>query len=320
VDNLTEENTDNVTQDPYEIEREVERVNKEFNESNITNMFDYDDVDGFRQKRPYIKRRRGRPYDFSSLYKSNSNSDTPKRKYNTNNKNTPTPRKRRRRNFFERLSRNYYSNKDSENNDMNLLEILFREYGYNNIVYILTGSPDIKLGENKIRKIKNGLCNLLGFERNLSRIIETIINMRKNSLVDESWIKGKYNYRTRNKNNINITSYHYHLSNNDGFIYKFKVDKILNDGSVKFSCCESRCLARAILYPRIRKFVIIEQHSLSALQHDYLQKGYDKYQFKMENKKWKEIQLKDNQDEKKSYIDWHKATEPIPEEEETQEI
>ena len=190
MENLTEENTDNIMQDPYEIEREVERVNKEFNETDITNMFDYEDVDGFRQKRPYIRRRRGRPYDFSSLYKSNSNSDTPKRKYNTN-KNTPTPRKRRRRNFFERLSRNYYSNKDSENNDMNLLEILFREYGYNNIVYILTGSPDIKLGENKIRKIKNGLCNLLGFERNLSRIIETIINMRKASLVDESWIKGK---------------------------------------------------------------------------------------------------------------------------------
>jgi len=319
VQNLTEENP-NIIQDPLEIEREVERVNKEFSESDFTNMFDYQDVDGFRPKRQYIKRKRGRPYDFSSLYTSNSNSDsTPKRKYTTYNKDTPTPRKRRRRNFFERLSRNYYSNKDSENNDMNLLEILFKEYGYNNIVYILTGSPDIKLGENKIRKIKNGLCNLLGFEKNLSRIIETIINMRKASLVDESWIKGKYNYRTRNKNNVNLTSYHYHLSMNDGFIYKFKVDKILNDGSVKFSCCEDKCLARGILYPRIRKFVIIEQHSLTALQHGYLQKGYDKYQFKMENKKWKEIQLKDNLDEKKSYIDWHRGTESVPEEE-TQEI
>ena len=46
---------------------------------------------------------------------------------------------------------------------------------------------------------------------------------------------------------------------------------------------------------------------MAALQHDYMQEGYDKYQFKMEYKKWKEIQLKDNQDEKKSYIDWHKA-------------
>ena len=65
---------------------------------------------------------------------------------------------------------------------------------------------------------------------------------------------------------------------------------------------------------------MIEKHSLFGLQHDYLLMGYDKYQYKMEYKRWKEIQLKDNQDEKKSYIDWHKATEPIPEEEETQEI
>ena len=35
--------------------------------------------------------------------------------------------------------------------------------------------------------------------------------------------------------------------------------------------------------------------------------GYDKFQFKMEYKNWKEIQLKDNRDENKSYIDWHKA-------------
>ena len=190
---------------------------------------------------------------------------------------------------------------------MNLLEILFKEYGYNNIVYILTGSPDIKLGENKIRKIRTGLSNLLSYEKNLARIIEIIVKMRKSNLVDESWIKGKYNYRTRNKNNINITSYHYQL-NNDGYIYKFMVDKILNDGSIKFKCSDQKCSARGVLYPRIRKFKIIEKHSLAALEHDYIKQGYDKYQYKMENKNWKKIQLKDNQDEKKSYIDWHKAS------------
>ena len=194
---------------------------------------------------------------------------------------------------------------DSENNDMNLLEILFKEYGYNNIVYVLTDSPEIKLGETKIKKIKSGLSTLLGYENNISKVIETIINMRKSNLIDESWIKGKYNYRTRNKNNLYIASYHYQL-NNDGFIYKFKHSKILHDGSIRFKCCDPKCNGRGVLYPRIKKFKTFSRHTLAPMDHEYMKDGYDKFQFKMEMKNWKEMSLKDNPDDKKTYIDWHK--------------
>ena len=239
--------------------------------------------------------------NISDFVLSANNSLLQKKRYNA-----LSPLKRRRRYFFDYLGRSYYSSKDSENNDMNFLEILFKEYGYNNIIYILTDSPEIKLGENKIRKIKNSISDLLGYEKNLPKIVETVINMRKSHLVDESWIKGKYNYRTRNRNNINLNTYHYRL-HSDGYIYKFKVDKFLRDGSIKFRCCEDKCHARGVLYPRIRKFKIIEKHNIAALQHEYMKLGYDKFQFKMEYKNWKEIQLKDNRDENKSYIDWHKA-------------
>ena len=194
---------------------------------------------------------------------------------------------------------------DNENNDMNLLEILFKEYGYNNIVYVLTDSPEIKLGETKIKKIKSGLSTLLGYENNIAKVIETIINMRKSNLIDESWIKGKYNYRTRNKNNLYIASYHYQLSN-DGFIYKFKNSKIMHDGSIRFKCCDPNCNGRGVLYPRIKVFKTFAKHTLAPMEHEYMKDGYDKFQFKMESKKWKEMSLKDNPDDKKSYIDWHK--------------
>ena len=188
---------------------------------------------------------------------------------------------------------------------MNLLEILFKEYGYNNIVYVLTDSPEIKLGETKIKKIKSGLNTLLGCENNIARVIETIVKMRKSQLIDESWIKGKYNYRTRNKNNLYIASYHYQL-NSDGFIYKFKHHKILHDGSIRFKCCDPKCNGRGVLFPRIRKFKMFSKHSLAPLEHDYIKNGYDKFQYKMEHKCWKEMSLKDNPDDKKTYIDWHK--------------
>ncbi len=168
--------------------------------------------------------------NISDFVLSANNSLLQKKRYNA-----LSPLKRRRRYFFDYLGRSYYSSKDSENNDMNFLEILFKEYGYNNIIYILTDSPEIKLGENKIRKIKNSISDLLGYEKNLPKIVETVINMRKSHLVDESWIKGKYNYRTRNRNNINLNTYHYRL-HSDGYIYKFKVDKFLRDGSIKFRC------------------------------------------------------------------------------------
>jgi len=223
-----------------------------------------------------------------------------------------TPRKYTKRfrgkNFSDLYRNRYYGDpllEDNENNDMNLLEILFKEYGYNNIVYVLTDSPEIKLGETKIKKIKNGLNTLLGCENNVSRVIETIVKMRKSNLIDESWIKGKYNYRTRNKNNFYIASYHYQLDS-DGFIYKFKHHKILHDGSIRFKCCDPKCNGRGLLFPRIKKFKMFTKHSLAPLQHDYLQNGYDKFAYKMEMKCWKEMSLKDNPDDKKSYIDWHR--------------
>ena len=222
-----------------------------------------------------------------------------------------TPRKFTKRMRGRSYNDLFYGNRydpmmdDNENNDMNLLEILFKEYGYNNIIYVLTDSPEIKLGETKIKKIKNGLNTLLGCENNISKVIETIVKMRKSNLIDESWIKGKYNYRTRNKNNLYIASYHYQL-NNDGFIYKFKHQKILHDGSIRFICCDPKCNGRGVLFPRIKMFKMFSKHSLAPLQHDYMKNGYDKFQYKMERKSWKEISLKDNPDDKKTYIDWHK--------------
>ena len=296
------------------------------------------------QNKPLVKRKRGRPPKnlnntlntfFDSEAKNNPN-NTPNQPQvnntnpnpNTNPNNVPTPnqtttddaskkkdktprkytKRFRGRNFSDLYRSKYYGDpllEDNENNDMNLLEILFKEYGYNNIVYVLTDSPEIKLGETKIKKIKNGLNTLLGCENNVSRVIETIVKMRKSNLIDESWIKGKYNYRTRNKNNLYIASYHYQLDN-DGFIYKFKHHKILHDGSIRFKCCDPKCNGRGLLFPRIKKFKMFTKHSLAPLQHDYLQNGYDKFQYKMEMKCWKEMSLKDNPDDKKSYIDWHR--------------
>jgi len=324
--NTNSTNAETVKRDSMDLEKEAE---KDFTEKDYAAMIDSqklgeEDYTGTNtsnnntqdhdSENQLMKKKRGRPYYEFTTTLTESISEKILQK-----KNNPPPfpsytsflfnnsRKKRRRGFFDYLiQRSYYSNIDGESNDINFLEILFREYGYNNIVYILTDSPEIKLGETKIKKIKGGLENLLGYEENLARIIETIINMRKSHLVDESWIKGKYNYRTRNKNNINITSFHYRL-HKDGFIYKYRVERILQDGSIMFICCDCHCQAKGILFPRIRKFVVIEKHSLLGMQHDYLQEGYDKYQYKMEYKRWKEIQLKDNQDEKKSYIDWHKA-------------
>ena len=96
------------------------------------------------------------------------------------------------------------------------------------------------------------------------------------------------------------------LINNDGYIYKFKAQKIIHDGGIKFKCCDPRCNGRGVLYQRIRVFKTIEKHNLGPLQHNYIRKGYDNFQFKMENNIWKEVSIKNNPDDKKRYIDWHK--------------
>jgi len=329
-----------------DLQREVQRANREFSERekamNMMNNLNPNNTNNAmnipiipRQDKPLVKRKRGRPPKnlnnaVNTLINSEAKTNPPNTE-NTNNNvpanptpNNPnndtmlsqkkerTPRKYTKRirgkNFSYLYRNNYHSDPlldDNENNDMNLLEILFKEYGYNNIVYVLTDSPEIKLGETKIKKIKNGLNTFLGCENNTSRVIETIVKMRKSHLIDDSWIKGKYNYRTRNKNNLYISSYHYQMDN-DGFVYKFKHQKILRDGSIRFLCCDPKCNGRGLLFPRIKKFKLYARHSLGPLQHDYIQNGYDKFQYKMEMKGWKEMSLKDNPDDKKSYIDWHR--------------
>ena len=299
-----------------------------------------------KEKRTYIKKKRGRPQT-NFTYRLNDFFDTEvKRNLINSRKNNPiipppipepqkvAPKKRnanlstnnanrkkmnikspkklkKNRGKNSADGRNYYgddSNDENEiNNNQNLLEILFKEYGYNNIIYVLTGSPEIKLGENKIKKIKNSISNLLGRSTNITKIIETIVKMKKNNLIDETWIKGRYNYRTRNKNNYNITTYHYKL-NNDNYIYKYKAEKTMEDGCIKFKCCDSKCFGSGYLFPRIKVFKVTEEHSIPPLHHDYLKHGYDNFQFKMENENWNEMSLKVNPDDKKSYIDWHRTT------------
>ena len=159
-----------------------------------------------------------------------------------------------------------------------------------------------------MKKIRAGLNNLLGYERNIKRIIETIIYMKRFNLIDETcYAKGNRNsYKIKYKNNVNITSFHYHL-NKDGYIYKFEVDRILKDGNILFKCCDKECEGRAILNTRQKFFRNTEKHSLCGLQHDYMKYGYDKYQIKMESRNWCDIQLKRPNDFKKGYIEWHKS-------------
>ena len=296
-----------------------------------------------KEKKTYLKKKRGRPQT-NFTYTLNDFFDTevkknlinsanmsiisdsldsekiippPKKPYPVKEKKPKTPKKYKKNKVNTYDSYGSYGDyipnifadpldDTNENSDMNLLEILFKEYGYNNIIYVLTDSPEIKIGENKIKKIRNGLNGLLGCETNIAKIIETIVNMRKANLIDENWIKGKYNYKTRNRNNFNLTSYHYHLSS-DGYIYKFKAEKNLHDGGIKFKCCDPKCNGRAVLYQRIKCFKTVEKHNLAPLQHIYMKKGYDNFQYKMENHFWKEVSLKNNPDDKKRYIDWHKT-------------
>jgi hypothetical protein len=56
-------------QDPYEIEKEVERVNKEYADIDYSTLIfsqNLDSDDFIRQKYQYIKRKRERPYDYNS--------------------------------------------------------------------------------------------------------------------------------------------------------------------------------------------------------------------------------------------------------------
>ena len=200
--------------------------------------------------------------------------------------------------------KNKYSNNNNESHDENLLDILIKEYGYNNIIYTITGNNEGKIGENKMKKIRNGLNNLLSYETNTKKIIESLINMKKNNKIDENNIKSSKNNNVKNKKAM--VSFHYHL-NEDGFIYKFEVEKIINEEYIIFKCCDKNCEGKGILYPKKKIFKIYKTHSLSALFHNYIKKGYDKFQNKMELRNWCDLQLKHNNDIKKYYIDWHKT-------------
>ena len=223
------------------------------------------------------------------------------------NDKTKQKKKKKNKDLKDYINESNNRNSSNKTNETNLLEILFKEYGYNNIIYTITGNNENRIGENKMKKIRSGLNNLLGYEKNTKKIIETIVNMKKYNLIDEnSLMKGARNtYKNKNKNNISLTSYHYHLCK-DEFIYKYEVEKILKDGNILFKCCDKNCQSKAILYYKLKTFKIIDRHNLSALQHDYIQKGYDKYQTKMELRNWNDLQLK-KLDERKSYIEWHKT-------------
>ena len=212
--------------------------------------------------------------------------------------------------IVEYLNNKYLKNKYNNNNngsqEENLLDILIKEYGYNNIIYTITGNNEGKIGENKMKKIRNGLNNLLAYETNTKKIIENLINMKKNNKIDENNIKANKNYNMKYRNKNVMVSFHYHL-NEDGFIYKFEVEKIINEEYIIFKCCDNHCEAKGILYPKKKLFKIYKNHSLSALLHNYIKNGYDKFQKKMELRNWCHLQLKNNIDLKKYYIDWHKT-------------
>jgi len=195
-----------------------------------------------------------------------------------------------------------------KSNETNLLEILFKEYGYNNIIFTITGNNENKIGENKMKKIRAGLNSLLGYEKNTKKIIETIVNMKKFNLIDDScYAKGnRSNFRNKNRNNVSITSYHYHLDK-DGYIYKFEVEKILKDGNVVFKCCDKKCEGKSILYTKQKSFKTVERHNLTGLEHNYIQNGYDKFQLKMELRNWNDIQLKKYPEPRNCYIEWHRT-------------
>jgi hypothetical protein len=175
--------------------------------------------------------------------------------------------------IVEYLNNKYLKNKYNNNNngsqEENLLDILIKEYGYNNIIYTITGNNEGKIGENKMKKIRNGLNNLLAYETNTKKIIENLINMKKNNKIDENNIKANKNYNMKYRNKNVMVSFHYHL-NEDGFIYKFEVEKIINEEYIIFKCCDNHCEAKGILYPKKKLFKIYKNHSLSALLHNYI--------------------------------------------------
>ena len=219
------------------------------------------------------------------------------------------PEKKKKNNLIVEYLNNKYSknnNNNKESKDENLLDILIKEYGYKNIIYTITGNSEGKIGENKMKKIRNGLNNLLSYETNTKKIIENLINMKKNNKIDEN-IKSNRSNNMKYKNHKNVMiSFHYHL-NEDGFIYKFDVEKIINEEYIIFKCCENNCEGKGILYPQRKLFKIYKDHSLSALLHNYIKNGYDKFQKKMELRNWCDLQLKNNNDIKKYFIDWHKT-------------
>lgn len=201
--------------------------------------------------------------------------------------------------------KNTYNNIYNESQEENLLDILIKEYGYNNIIYTITGNSEGKIGENKMKKIRNGLNNLLAYETNTKKIIENLIKMKKNNKIEENIKSSKNNNMKYRNKNVKV-SFHYHL-NEDGFIYKFDVEKIINEEYIIFKCCDNHCEGKGILYPNKKLFKMYKNHSLSALLHIYIKNGYDKFQKKMELRNWSDLQLKNNIDIKKYYIDWHKT-------------
>ena len=189
-------------------------------------------------------------------------------------------------------------------NETSLLEILFKEYGYYNIIYTMTGNNENRLGKNKIKKITNGINNLLDFDKNTTKIIKSIVNMKKLNLIDDTYLKGKsYN---KNKRNSNVTSYHYHLSK-DGYIYKYKIENNNNEGIIIFKCCDPMCDGKGVLNTRNKTFRITDRHNLAGYEHSYIKKGYDKFQLKMEMRNWNDLQIKNTPDEKYFCIEWHRS-------------
>jgi hypothetical protein len=189
-------------------------------------------------------------------------------------------------------------------NETSLLEILFKEYGYYNIIYTMTGNNENRLGKNKIKKITNGINNLLDFDKNTTKIIKSIVNMKKLNLIDDSYLKGKsYN---KNKRNSNVSSYHYHLSK-DGYIYKYKIENNSIDGIIIFKCCDGMCDGKGVLNTRTKTFKVTDRHNLAGYEHSYIKKGYDKFQLKMETRNWIDLQIKNTPDEKYYCIEWHRS-------------
>ena len=200
---------------------------------------------------------------------------------------------------------NNKSNENEKTNEKNLLQMIFKEYGYQNMIYAIAGDCDNKLGKNKEKKIRTGLNDLLDYDKHQSKIIKSIIDMKKYDLFDESCYKGSKNNHKVKRSSL-VESYHYQKGK-DGYIYKFEMEYDFKNGQMMYKCCDRGCEGKGILNINRMTFKMKENHSLTGLEHNYIMKGYDKFQTKMDLRNWSDIQLKNNIEEKKYFIEWHKS-------------